>query len=278
MGIVLAIAAAVTFGTADFVGGVASRRSSALLVTLIAEVAGFLLLLPAVLLFPAAPSREALLWGAVAGVSGGLALVVFYQALARGVMSVVSPLAAAVSAGIPVVVGVAGGERLSIGAWLGLGAAALAVTLVGSARSETAGRVAVLRSVGMALLAGAGFGLFFTALGKAPPDSGAWPLVATRIGSLAVLALVILGVRGEWRAPGSSLRLAIVAGLLDMAANGMYLLATRQGELAISALLASQYPAVTVLLSMGFLGERLRARQLVGVGLALASVALIAAV
>lgn len=276
MGILLAIAAAVTFGTADFVGGVASRRSSALLVTVVAEVAGFLLLLPAVLLLPEAPSHVALIWGAVAGAAGGLALVVFYRALARGVMSVVSPLTAAVSAGIPVVVDVAGGGRLSVTAWAGLGAGALAITLVGLAKSETMGRSAVLRSVGMALVAGAGFGLFFTALGKAPHDSGAWPLVGARIGSLAVLALVLLGVRGEWRAPGSSLRWGVVAGALDMTANGMFLLATRQGDLAIAAVLASEYPAVTVLLSLGFLGERLRVRQLAGVALALASVALIA--
>lgn len=277
MGIAFALAAAAAFGAADFVGGVASRRSGALLVALIAQVAGFLIVLPALVFLPGVPTREALLWGAMGGVFGGLGLFVFYRALAGGVMAVVSPVTAAVSAGLPVVVGVAGGERISPLACAGLTLGLVAVALVGWAKGGAMSRGAVLRSIGMAVMAGIGFGLFFTCLGHTPHDSGAWPLAAARMGSLAVLATIVGGVRGEWHAHGTALRLALVSGVLDMGANALFLLSTRHGDLAVAAVVASQYPVITVLLSLSLLGERLHLRQFAGVGLALGAVALIAA-
>lgn len=275
MEIALALAAAAAFGTADFVGGVASRRSGAFLVALIAQAAGCLVLLPGLLVLPGAPRQEALWWGALAGIAGGIGLAVFFRALATGMMGLVSPITGAIAAGLPVIAGLALGERPGILAWVGVVIALAAVVLVGWARSEP-GQGHVMKSLGMALVAGACFGIFFVCLARAPQDSGLWPLAAARMGSLGVLAAVLVGAGGQWRAQAISLRLAPASGVLDMAANVLFLMAVRRGDLAVVAVLASLYPVVTVILSLRLLGERLRGRQLVGAALALVAVGLIA--
>lgn len=275
MEIALALAAAAAFGTADFVGGVASRRSGAFLVALVAQAAGCVVLLPALLALPGVPSQEALWWGALAGIGGGIGLAVFFRALANGVMGLVAPVTGATAAGLPLLAGLALGERPGPLAWAGIVIALGAVVLVGWARNEP-GQGGMLASIGMALVAGACFGAFFVCVGRAPHDSGAWPLAAARMGSLGVLAAVLVGAGGEWRAQARTLRLAPLSGVLDMAANVLFLAAVRRGDLAIVAVLASLYPAVTVMLSLGLLGERLRGRQLTGAALALISIALIA--
>jgi drug/metabolite transporter (DMT)-like permease len=274
--IAFALAAAAVFGTADFVGGVASRRAGASVVTVISQAAGFAVLLPALLLLPDLPQREALIWGAVAGLGGGIGLAVFFRALATGVMAIVSPVTAAAAAGLPVVAAILLGQQVGPMTWVGLGVGLVAVLLVGWAKGE-APRGPVLPSIVMAVVAGAGFGIFFVALGRAPHDSGLWPLAAARMCSMGVLVAALVGAGGEWRAEAGSLRLSLASGVLDMSANVLYLLAVRQGNLAVIAVLASLYPAVTVLLSLGLLGERLHIRQLAGVGLALVAVGLIAA-
>jgi drug/metabolite transporter (DMT)-like permease len=277
MPIAFALAAAVALGTADFLGGVASRRSPALLIAIVTQMAGFILVVPGIFLLPGEPTREALLWGGAGGIFGALGLVVFFRALARGVMAAVSPVTAVMSATVPILAGVLAGERVSALAWVGLGVGVVAVGLVGWARAEAAERGALARSVGMALLAGTAFGLSLTCMSRAPHDSGAWPLAAARMCSLPVLLGVAAASGAAWRIEAAGRRQAIVSGILDMTGNALFLTATRMGELAIAAVVTAQYPAVTVLLSLGLLRERLHWRQLTGVALALAAVGLIAA-
>jgi drug/metabolite transporter (DMT)-like permease len=274
--VALALAAAAAFGTADFVGGVASRRSSAILVAVLAQVGGACLLIPVLLLTRPALSLDGVLWGAAAGVAGGLGLAIFFHALARGTMSVVSPLTAVFSGGVAVLAGVLLGERIGVASWLGIACGLVAVFLIGWVRGHgaTAGLGA---QVAMALAAGAGFGCFFVALAEAPASSGLWPLAGARIASFSVLCTVLLVGRAGGAVERGAIRLGVVSGVLDMSANILYLMAVRHGDLAIIAVLASLYPAATLLLSFRLLGERLRWHQLFGVGLALASVALIAA-
>jgi drug/metabolite transporter (DMT)-like permease len=273
-GLVLALAAAATFGTADFLGGLATRRASALLVTLVAQLAGLGVVLPALLILRAPGDPASLAWGAASGVCGCAGLVVFFRALASGAMASAAPITAIVSAAIPVLAGVLLGERPGALAWVGVGAGLLAVGAISrggdpSARFEG-------RTLTLAVGAGVGFGLFFVLLSRASPASGLWPLLGARLGSVTLLTAVVLARRVSWRAEPGALRLGAISGAVDMTANALFLLATRQGELALVAVVTSLYPAATVLLALVVLRERLRAFQFVGVALALVAVVLIA--
>lgn len=272
----LALAAAAAFGTADFVGGVASRRSSAIMVAVLAQVGGASLLIPALLLTGSPLDLDGVLWGAAAGVAGGLGLAIFFRALARGTMAMVSPLTAVFAGGIAVLAGLLLGERIGVASWLGIACGLVAVFLIGWVRGHS-GVAGLGGQVLVALAAGAGFGCFFVALAQAPASIRLWPLAGARVASFSVLFAVLMLGPGRRPASRGAIWLGAVSGALDMSANILYLLAVRRGELAIIAVLASLYPAATLLLSFRLLGDRLRWHQLAGVGLALAAVALIAA-
>ena len=273
-GLALALAAAATFGTADFLGGLATRRANALLVTFVAQLAGLGVVLPALLVLRGQADPASLAWGAASGMCGWVGLVVFFRALANGAMASAAPVTAVVSAALPALAGVLLGERPGAAAWLGVGAGLLAVGAISRGGDPSA--PFDRRTLALAVGAGTGFGLFFICLSRASHASGLWPLLGARVGSLSLLGAVILSGRMSWRAEPGAVRLGVLSGAVDMTANALFLLATRQGELALVAVLTSLYPAATVLLALAILRERLRALQLVGVLLALLAVALIA--
>ncbi|NUS03989.1 MAG: EamA family transporter [Nonomuraea sp.] len=271
--VILATACAVVYGTADFFGGLASRRSQVLSVVALSQLAGLALILVLLPLLPGAVSASALLWGLLAGLSGAAGLALFYRALATGVMSVVAPTTAATSAALPVLYGLAAGERPAFWALAGVVLALGSIVLI--SRDRSAGRGSVV-SVLVSLAAGAGFGGFFILLAVAPSDAGLWPLVGARMSSVTVVVLLALVTRRSLRPGAGSLRVILAAGALDMAANVLFLLAQRQGLLSLVAVLVSLYPASTLLLARQVLGERLRGVQIAGVACALAAVTLIA--
>ncbi|NUT10743.1 MAG: EamA family transporter [Nonomuraea sp.] len=271
--VILATACAVVYGTADFFGGLASRRSQVLSVVALSQLAGLALILVLLPLLPGAVSASALLWGLLAGLSGAAGLALFYRALATGVMSVVAPTTAATSAALPVLYGLATGERPAFWALAGVVLALGSIVLI--SRDRSAGRGSVM-SVLVSLAAGAGFGGFFILLAVAPSDAGLWPLVGARMSSVTVVVLLALVTRRSLRPGAGSLRVILAAGALDMAANVLFLLAQRQGLLSLVAVLVSLYPASTLLLARQVLGERLRGVQIAGVACALAAVTLIA--
>ncbi|NUP66974.1 MAG: EamA family transporter [Nonomuraea sp.] len=271
--VILATACAVVYGTADFFGGLASRRSQVLSVVALSQLAGLALILVLLPLLPGAVSASALLWGLLAGLSGAAGLALFYRALATGVMSVVAPTTAATSAALPVLYGLATGERPAFWALAGVVLALGSIVLI--SRDRSAGRGSIV-SVLVSLAAGAGFGGFFILLAVAPSDAGLWPLVGARMSSVTVVVLLALVTRRSLRPGAGSLRVILAAGALDMAANVLFLLAQRQGLLSLVAVLVSLYPASTLLLARQVLGERLRGVQIAGVACALAAVTLIA--
>jgi drug/metabolite transporter (DMT)-like permease len=285
--VVLALASAVSFGVSDVTGGLASRRASAVTVTLIAQVAGLVVLLPALLLLPGVLSARALLLGGVAGLGGTLGLVVYLRGMAVGPMGVVSPLAALVGAAVPVGWGVlVNAERITALDRVGVVAGLVAVVLVAvrprrSTPAATAGAAGAAGTgpVGggtvLALVAGASFGAFFVALDATPPDSGLWPLLGSRIGGLLALA-VVLRLAPRRLPDRATAPLVLASGLTDMAANVLFLLATRTGALSLTALLTSLYPVAVVVLARRLTEERLTLLQGTGVALALAASALIA--
>ncbi|MEV1171334.1 DMT family transporter [Nonomuraea sp. NPDC049784] len=274
MTVILAAACAVVYGTADFFGGLATRRSQVLSVVVLSQLAGLALILGLLPLLPGTASTPALSWGLAAGLSGAAGLVLFYRALATGVMSVVAPTTAVTSAALPVMFGLATGERPAFWALVGVALALGAVLLV--SQDKSAERSGSVTSVLVALAAGAGFGGFFILLAMAPHEAGLWPLVGARLSSVTVVAMLALATRRTLKPGPGSLHIIVAAGVLDMAANVLYLLAQQDGLLSLVAVLVSLYPASTLLLARQVLGERLRAIQVAGVACALGAVALIA--
>jgi drug/metabolite transporter (DMT)-like permease len=276
IGTFLALASALTFGAADFAGGLAARRSPVIGVTVLSQLAGGLLLIPALAVFGGALSGQALVTGGIAGLAGGGGLALYLRALAIGPMGVASPLAGVVGAALPVGFGLLLGERLPALAIAGALLALVAVVLASSSAAVSIDDVAQrLRGPLLALVAGLAFGGFFVALDASPPDSGLWPLVGARISSLLLLATVLV-LRRRALPERSALPLVALTGLLDMAANVLFLAATRSGLLSLAALLASLYPVVVALLARAVLKERLVGRQRVGVLLCLIAIGLIA--
>lgn len=280
----LALASAALYGAGDFCGGFASRRAGALVVVAVSQTAGLLLLCLLLPWLPAQPIRADLLWGALAGLSGGAGVGLLYRALAIGAMGVVAPTTAVCAVGLPVLVAIAFGERPSPSALTGIALALVAIVLVSrapdggntlSAARGPAPRRALPSGVGLALLSGVAIAVFFLALARTRPAAGLWPLCSARVTSAGIFAALAAIGREPLRMPGGTLALVLGAGLLDMLANVFYLLATRGGPLTGIVTLSSLYPASTVLLARLVLGERLGAWQAVGVGCALIAVVLI---
>ncbi len=278
---VLAILSAAAFGAGDFLGGLASRRSRPLRVVAVSQLYGLALIVALLAAFPPEAYTTAdLLWGAAAGTSGGAGLVALYRGLSRGRMGVVAPVTAGVGAIVPALYGLLAGDRPSALAMSGAVVALLAIFIVGwSPASPGVATTGWNRSAGLpeAFAAGIGFGAFFIFLSNASPDSGVWPLVGARMGSLAPLWLLLAVLPGRVSIRAETNRLVLGAGLLDIIANALFLYATRSGLLVLVAVLTSLYPAATVLLARVVLHERLSPSQVGGVVLALAGTALIAA-
>ena len=278
----LALGSALLYGAADFSGGLATRRAGTIPVVLISQASGLILLVLMLPFLPhASPARLDLLWGAVAGLTGGVGVALLYRALSIGVMAVVAPTTAVCAVAIPVVVSVLLGERPARLAMAGIALGIVSIVLVSQqtgAPSERRNPGSPRRfppGVGTALASGVAIGFFFLALAQTGSDAGMWPLVAARGISVVLFGAIVIAARRSIRMPAPVAGLAIVCGFIDMLANALYLLAARQGPLSIVVTLSSLYPASTVLLARVVLGERLNRWQISGVGCALAAVVLI---
>ncbi len=276
--------AAIGYGVSDFVGGVASRRVAALRVVIVSYPLSLLIVFAIAPFVGGTLTPSSLLWGAASGIAGGVAVWWFYLALASGPMSVVSPLTAVLVAGIPVLIGLALGERPGLIAFVGIVVALAAVVLVSrESPDETAGEVAggrVLRFTRtVALLtvgSGVAFALAFVALHEIGEEGGLWPLAISRASATAVVWLVAFS-SGHFVPPhGEPLRLAVYVSFLDVLANAAMLYAFQGGLLSLVSVIGALYPAATVLLAMVMLGERVSRVQQAGMLLALASVGMIA--
>ncbi len=272
MALLFALGAGLSFGGADFVGGLAAKRSRASTVTFLSQVAGFAVLLAVLPFLPGHPSLAALGLGALAGISGCLGLVAYLKALATGPMGLVAPLTSAVGVAVPVTAGLLAGERLSIVASGGLvlGLVAIGIVAGGGGRSRLAGSA----GPALALLAGVLVGGFLVLLDHTPAGSGLWPLVGARVASLSLLGVWAFATRATLPDRGE-LRLIAVSGVLDMGANVLFLLATRAGPLTLASLLTSMSPIVIALLARQVLAERLHRTQLTAVALSLVAIAFV---
>jgi drug/metabolite transporter (DMT)-like permease len=278
MAIVLALAAAASWGLADFLGGLASRRISVPVVLLLVEGGGLIVILAITLLSGAEFFEHASdFWSAVGGgLSGVLGLGCFYRALAIGTMSVVAPISSA-GVALPVIVGIATGNRPSALTAAGLVAIVAGVVLASREQHDDAEAAADARTaVGLALLSAVGFGGFF-ALTDAPSDASVpWTLVLARSAALPFVALVI--ARGRPALPSGRFALAVMAvGCIDLLATSLIAIANTKGDLSVVSVLGGMYPVATVLLAAVVLHERVRPPQIVGIVLALGGVGAVAA-
>jgi uncharacterized membrane protein len=283
MAFALALVAAGFYGAADFLGGVATKRAPTITVVILSQIVGIatVLVVQALLPLPGHPELRDLAWGAAAGLAGGSGLALFYKGLGAGTMSVIAPITAVAATAVPVVFGLALGDRPGVIPMLGVGLAVVAIVLVSAVPGMKGGDGETTRprpaAIGVALAAGTAFGGFYVLIHNAAPSAGVWPLAAARVASVCAYVLFAITTGRTVRAPNPALPVIAVTGALDMAANICFLLAVQRGQLSTVGAVASLYPAATIVLARVVLKERLGAVQHVGLGVAAVSVVLISA-
>ncbi len=272
MFLLLAIGAAAAYGIADYAGGRATRNEHAESVTFIGQSTALVLLL---LILPFTgvplPSTHDWVWSGMGGFAGAIGLLAFYTAMSRGAMTVIAPISAVVGLSIPVIIGLAQGERPAVIAYPGILIAIIAVALVGDVLDRH-NLPTSWGAIGLACLAGVGFGLIFVCLAQTESVSGLWPLVGQRLVSVPTVALTALVLKHRIRLRSSVLKLALISGILDTSANALYLISVRHGLLSLVAVITALYPVSTVVLALRLDHERLHRSQ--AAGLVLAAVAL----
>jgi drug/metabolite transporter (DMT)-like permease len=276
LGIALALGSSVAWGISDFLGGLQSRRISALTVLLVSQPVGLALALAVALVAggDALSTRDATI-AATAGAATVLALAAFYRAMALGSVSIVATIGA-LGVLVPVVAGLVQGEEPAT--IQGIGAVAGIAGVVLAAREpDPEWRAAGRASVGLAAIAALGFGTLFLALDETSGPEPAWTIVTLRGGEVAMLLVVGAAVRPSMRIDRPMLPALVVIGCFDVLANTLFAVATNHGLLSLVAVAGSLYSAVTVLLARFILGERLAPSQQAGVVIALVGVVLIAA-
>jgi drug/metabolite transporter (DMT)-like permease len=273
--IALGLAASLSWGFADFLGGIQSRRMPVVAVVLGSQLAGLVLVAAIVAVRgEGVPGGDFLIYASLSSVGGIAGLTAFYKALSIGAMGVVAPLSS-LAAAIPLVVGIATGDRPS--ALQGAGVAVAIVGVLLASREAGEHGPGVAKGAGFALLSAVGFGCFFLAIDKASDGDVLWAVCVNRTVSVALLGLALLVTRPKLGLRTPDMRTLAIVGMLDILANGFFALAATKGLVSVVAVLASLYPVVTVALARVVLKERLRAIQRVGAALALAGVALISA-
>ena len=278
----LALASAALYGAADFLGGMGARRTNTIAVVAVSQLVGLMLVAVMLVWLPDADPRTGdLLWGGAAGLAGGIGVALLYRALAVGRMAVVAPTTAVCAVAVPVTAAMLLGERPSAGRLIGMGMAIIAIVLVSQQRSVEESQSHPLMSrrmppgLGLALMSGVAIGFFFLALARTAATAGFWPLLAARVMSVGLFAVSAAVGGRSLRMAAPVAAIVIAAGVVDMLANALYLIATRYGSLSVVVTLSSLYPASTVILARVILGERLSALQSVGIACALVAVVLI---
>lgn len=274
IGLVLALASAVAYGAADFIGGVGSRRHSSWQVVLTGQTTGAFIMFVAGMVTPGSPETADLAWAVLAGAGSATGSIFLFRGLSRGRMGTVAPVSAVAAAGLPVVVGMALGERPTWHIWVGILIALPGIWLVSR---ETTARPAASRAALLdGAIAGAGFGVLFIALAQVSADAGPLPLAVNQVFGALVTIVAAATLRQPWRPGRGVLTWGSVSGILGAVGTLSFMVATDAIHLGVAAVLASLYPAVTVLLAAGVLRERIDRWQRVGIAVCTVAVATLA--
>lgn len=280
----LALGGALAYGVSDFVGGVASRRTSPWAVALVGALVGGALVSLVATVLGGKPGPADFAWAALAGLGNGVGTAFLYRGLGSGRMGVVGPISAVGAAVVPVVVDVASGQRLALLVWAGVVLALPAIWLVSRepvpvAPDVTGARPRRRRAAGLldGVVAGLGFGTLFAALAQVPREAGLLPVAVNQLVAAALVVLVATSLRVPWAPRERAAGLGAVCGTLGAGATVLFLVASQRGTLTVAAVLVALYPAVTVLLAAAVLRERVHAAQAWGLLLSATSVVLVVA-
>ncbi len=267
----LAFASSVSWGVADFLGGLKSRQLPILNVLLASQGTGLLLVgIYMLIRWEPAPGGDFALWAALSGVAGAIGLGAFYRGLAIGNMGVVAPISAT-AAVVPVVAGIASGDRPSAIQFAGLALAFMGVVL--ASREEVSAGAA--RGAGFAVLSALGFGFFFVGMDNASDADIGWAMLGNRITSFSVLLAAFAVLRPPLLARRKDVPVLATVGTLDIGANALFAIAATEGLVSLVSVLGSLYPLTTVALAAVVLRERPHRMARIGVALALGGVVLI---
>lgn len=284
----LGLGAAAVWGTADFAGGLVTRRTLPSIVVFIAHGLSLIVILAILLLAGTpVPSTQSILYALISGAAGGIGLMLFYEGLAIGAMGLTSALTGVITAILPVVYSYFQQGRPSPTQLAGFAVAVISIWMI----AYTPGDKPHPRGLGLAVGAGIGFGLLLIFLEKAGTHSVGWALAFSRVASVAVALTVSAAVlirrkdrisiepaqptvRSAWK---RILPLAALAGVLDTSGNFLYTLSAVRGRLDVAAVLSSLYPGATILLAAWLLRERTTRTQAIGMVFALLAVVLISA-
>lgn len=273
LGIAFGLSSALAFGAGDFTGGTAARRLPALAVAAGAQVVGLVFLLLLLAVVGATPPHADALWiGAAAGIAGAIGLAALYRGLAMGSMGIVTALSGVGSVVIPLVVGALLGATVSSLQVIGVALAAAAAVAASGASIAGGIRTDALR---MAALAAVAFGAWFVLLDLAAEGDAMWALVASRASASVFMVVVAVTAQTRVRPERKSVALIGLAGFLDVAGNGLFVLARGEIAVGLAAAMSGIYPIVTMLLAWIVGGEALPRLGLVGVVLAVAAIVLI---
>ena len=270
----LSLSAAVSWGAADFSGGIATKTANVFSVIVVAHATGlaFMLLL-ALLVGEPIPGWTSLLWGIVAGLAGGIGLAALYKALAVGKMGINAPLSCVITALVPLLFSFSTEGLPHAVQLIGFVVALLSIWLIATQRGAAEGS----QGLGLAVVAGIGFGGFLLFIKLTGSEAVFWPLVSARAASFLLMLAITVIRGGDWKHSRGSVSYMLLAGILDSGANALYVAAAQRGRLDVAAVLSSLYPASTVMLARLVLKERLSRQQRVGMAAALIAVSLIAA-
>jgi drug/metabolite transporter (DMT)-like permease len=271
MTVVLALVSAALYGVSDFVGGLASRRTSVWPVGLLACVGALAGSLVIAVTRAGDPATADLVWGLVAGLGSGTGTAFLYRGLSSGRMGVVAPVSAVGAVLVPLVVGLLAGERPDVLAWAGITIALPAIWLVSRDEGTVDGTASRAGGAGEGLvdgiLAGIGFGVLFAALGQVPDTAGYWPLVCNQGMSVVSMGVVAVVLGGDPVPRRAAELWGLLPGVLATLAVLFFILATHHGLLSLAAVITSLYPAFTVVLAIIVLREHVHRTQALGLGL-----------
>ena len=267
-----ALSAAAAWGSGDFSNGLAARRVGPFQTVLISYSVGLVgLLIVALISAEQLPPAADLAWGALAGLSGALGVIFLLRGFAAGRMGIVAPVSAVLGTAIPVIFAALTEGLPRQLQLLGFGLALVAIWLL--SHPEGAGDRS--NALGMAMLAGVGFGGFFTFLGQVGPSAKFWPLIAGRLASCVLMIVIAIFRRESKLPPLPILGLMALGGALDLGGNLLFLLAIQSGRLDVAAVLGSLYPAVTAILAWLIVKEHIAGVQMIGVVVAILAIVLI---
>ena len=266
------LAAVFSWGTSDFLGGYAARRANAFLLTAIAHLSGLVLMAAAALATHAPfPTRTAVAWTLVAGLSGGGALAIFYRALAAGRMGLTAPVAAVLGAAIPTIFGIFREGLPQTAQVSGFVLAAVGIWLISRTEDDSS-----TDGIGMAALAGIGFAGFYLCVKQTGDSSALWVAAVSKVASFSLTGLIVLIGRSTREIDRRGIGFGVIAGCLDAIGSVLFIRASQTGRLDAAVVLSSLYPAITVLLARLVLKEHFTRWKALGMVAALLAVPMIA--